>query len=564
MAILRDKLLHQFFITRLKRALSKRAAVITQLMSWRTRLPLRPILAGITSTAIVSYVAYKYGRYEVLTNPPLHSFPKSSTTKLSSLQPPVYCQDISRVIPEITKLGIDVVNTKADIEHHTGNEFTTHKPLENEVPLYVVYPTSTEQVSQVLRICNREKVPVVPFSGGTSLEGHFHSTRRGIVVDTSRMNKVLAVNDDDLDVVVQCGVNWQKLNEDLDPYGLMFGTDCGPLGLISGMIGTNASGINASRYGAMTANVISVTAVLADGTVVKTRQRPRKTSAGYNLTSLFVGSEGTLGIVTEAVVKVYPKPKSETVVVVQFPLISHATKTVAQVFRLGIQPTAIELLDANMVHCLNYGEYTSKPMLETPTIFFKLGGINDTVVKESVKVLQAITKQNEAASFKFAKNKQEQEELFSARKNALYAMTNWSRSEIDEDVKMWPTDIAVPLSKLSHVLTIINNWIEDSPFKSTIVAHAGDGNFHASIFYKLEQRDEAEKMVNKMVELGIANDGTATGEHGIGNSKRKFLELELGEDTIDMMRKIKMALDPNRILNPDKVFKIDPNDEGLH
>ncbi|KAI5963401.1 hypothetical protein KGF57_001279 [Candida theae] len=532
-------------------------------MPWK-KLPIKPLAYGLPGSILVALGAYKYGQYNALHNPPLNMFPNSSTTKLKSLQPPKYCRDLSSVIPEIAGIGVEVVSSKPEIEHHTSNDFTTHPPKHGEVPQYIVYPTSTEQVSRVLKICNRELVPVVPFSGGSSIEGNFHSTRRGIVVDTSRMNKVLAINDDDLDVVVQCGVNWQRLNEDLEPYGLMFGTDCGPSGLISGMIATNASGVNASRYGAMTANVISVTAVLADGTIVKTRQRPRKTSAGYNLTSLFVGSEGTLGIVTEAVVKVYPKPKSETVVVVQFPSISHATKTVAQVFRSGIQPSAIELLDANMVHCLNYGKYTNKPMLEVPTLFFKIGGINGTVVKESLKILQAITKQNEAASFQFAKNKQEQEELFSARKNALYAMTDWSRSEIDQDIRMWPTDIAVPLSKLSHVLTMINTWIKDSPFKSTIVAHAGDGNFHASIFYRPEQRDEAEKMVNKMVELGIVNDGTATGEHGIGNSKRKFLELELGEDTIGMMRKIKMALDPNRILNPDKVFKIDPNDEGLH
>ncbi|KAI5968410.1 hypothetical protein CANMA_002401, partial [Candida margitis] len=173
-------------------------------MSWK-RLPWRPVVAGITSTAIVSYVAYKYGRYEVLRSPPLHLFPNSSTTKLTSLESPKYCQDISRVISEITKLEIEVVNSKPEIDHHTGNEFTTHKPLENEVPLYVVYPKTTEEVSQVLKICNRERVPVVPFSGGSSIEGNFHSTRKGVVVNTSRMNQVLAVNDNDLDVVVQCG-----------------------------------------------------------------------------------------------------------------------------------------------------------------------------------------------------------------------------------------------------------------------------------------------------------------------------------------------------------------------
>ncbi|KAI5960878.1 hypothetical protein CANMA_003946, partial [Candida margitis] len=199
-------------------------------------------------------------------------------------------------------------------------------------------------------------------------------------------------------------------------------------------------------------------------------------------------------------------------------------------------------------------------MLEAPTIFFKLGGINDVVVNENVKILKSITEANEAANFKFARNKEEQEELFSARKNAFYAMINWGRNEIDEDVRIWVTDIAVPLSRLSHVLDKINGWIKNSPFESIILAHAGDGNFHADIFYRKEQRSEVEAIVNKMIQLGIDNDGTATGEHGIGNAKRRFLQLELGEDTIDMMRKIKLSLDPNRIMNPDKIFKIDPTD----
>ena len=533
-------------------------------MSWKkvTLTLSRPLVAGLTGAVIASTIAYKVGQQRIIHNPPQNAFPKTSTTKLTDLSSPQYCTNISKVIPEFTKLGIEVVNSKPEIEHHTGNDFTTHKPLPGQVPQYIIYPKTTEEVSKVLQICNRELIPVVPFSGGTSLEGHFHSTRLGVVLDTSKMNKILAVHDDDLDVVVQAGVNWQHLNQELEPYGLMFGTDCGPQGQISGMIATNASGINASRYGAMSANVISVTAVLADGTIVKTKQRPRKSSAGYNLTNLFIGSEGTLGVVTEAVCKVYPKPKSETVVVVQYPTILDATKSVAQVFRSGMQPTAIELLDNDMMHCLNYSGYTTRPWLEVPTIFFKIGGINDAVVEENVKVLNKITKANNAESFTYAQNKEEQEELFSARKNAFYAMYNWGKNEIDEDVRIWVTDIAVPLSRLSPVLDKVHEMIKASPFKSIILAHAGDGNFHADIFYQHEQRREVEKLVDLMIELGLANEGTATGEHGIGNAKRNFLKLELGQDTIDMMRKIKLSLDPNRILNPDKVFKIDPEDKG--
>ena len=212
--------------------------------------------------------AYRYGQASSTGQSLL---PLGSTAKLSSLKPPQYCPEleIPNIMSKIQQLGISVVNSKPEIDHHTGNDFTTHKPLPNEVPQFIIYPDSTEQVSQALKILNEYKVPVVPFSGGTSLEGHFHSTRRGVVIDTSKLNKILAINDNDLDVVVQAGVNWQDLNQVLEPYGLMFGTDCGHNGLISGMIGTNASGINASRYGAMSANVISVTAVLPDGTIIK-------------------------------------------------------------------------------------------------------------------------------------------------------------------------------------------------------------------------------------------------------------------------------------------------------
>ncbi|RCK57596.1 D-lactate dehydrogenase [cytochrome] 1, mitochondrial [Candida viswanathii] len=532
-------------------------------MSWRNILKSTPARLSLGVGAIIStaFIGYKYGQTSVINNPPQNLFPHSSTTKLSSLSPPNYCpeSEIPRVVSLIEQLGIKVVNNKPEIDHHTGNDFTTHKPLPHEIPQFIIYPESTEQVSQTLKILNEHKVPVVPFSGGTSLEGHFHSTRRGVVVDTSKMNKVLQINDNDLDVVVQAGVNWQALNEVLKPYGLMFGTDCAPNGLISGMIGTNASGINASRYGAMSANVISITAVLADGTIVKTKKRPRKSSAGYNLTNLFIGSEGTLGIVTEATCKVHPIPKVSTVVVVQFPLILDATNSVAQVFRSGLQPTAIELLDKDMMECLNYSGYTDG-LDESPTLFINIGAVNRTVVDENVKILKSIVQTNKASSFVFAKNDQEAEELFSARKNAFYAMINWGKNELDPDIMIHVTDIAVPISKLTQTIDSINTIVQDSPFRSIVLSHAGDGNLHYDIFFKPGEVENVKKIVEEMVDVGLNNDGTCTGEHGVGNAKRRFLTMELGDDTIDLMRKIKLAIDPNRILNPDKIFKIDPED----
>lgn len=522
---------------------------------------------GIFGSIIIGSIgiAYKYGQDSFSHSPPSDVFPLESTTKLENISPPKYCSEneLLQAVKELKELLGDenVFNSKVELEHHTKNEFTHHLPREHEIPRYVIYPLSTEDVSESMKILFKYNVPVVPFSAGTSLEGHFFSTRQGISMNTSRMDKILRVHHDDLDAVVQAGVNWQKLNEELAPHNLMFGTDCGPNGLISGMINTNASGINASRYGAMISNVISITVVLADGTIVKTKQRPRKSSAGYNLTGLFIGSEGTLGIVTEATVKLHVKPHYETVVVGQFPSILDSTNTVAQIYRAGIQPNAIELLDKDMMHCINYSGYFTRHWLECPTIFFKIGGINETVVTEYVNKLKQISMQNNCEEFIFAQNEEEQEELFSARKNAFYAILNYGRNEIHEDVRLWVTDIAVPLSRLSPVLTKVDELIKKSGLQSVILGHVGDANFHADVFYKPDEKKKCETLIHEMMLLGLENEGTSSGEHGIGNGKRKYLELELGIDAVDLMRRLKFSLDPKRLLNPDKIFKIDPTDD---
>ncbi|CUM66931.1 uncharacterized protein PRCAT00004616001 [Priceomyces carsonii] len=524
------------------------------------------LIGGFALVGVVSYGSYRYGRQSIILRPPEDVFPLSSTTRLDEISPPTYCTDaqFKEAIAKLKEiLGSEkVFDSPVEIAHHSRNEFTTHVPLEYQKPKYVIYPTSTEEVSQAMKIINEYNVPVVPFSAGTSLEGNFHSTRPGIVLDTSRMNKVLEVHYDDLDAVVQSGVSWQMLNDVLEPSGLMFGPDCGPSGQISGMVSTNASGINASRYGAMISNVISLTVVLADGTIIKTKQRPRKTSAGYNLTGLFIGSEGTLGIVTEATVKLHVRPRYETVVVGQFPTIKDTTNTVAQLFRAGLQPNAIEMLDGDMMHTINYSGYFSREWLECPTLFFKIGGINKKVVDEYIREMKQIALQNNCQDFLFARNEEEQEELFSARKNAFFAILNYGRNEIDEDIRLWVTDVAVPISKLPIVLDKVNKLIKSSGLQSVIVGHLGDGNFHADLFYKPDQMSHCEKVVNELIDIGLANEGTCTGEHGVGNTKRVFLLKELGSDPVDLMRKLKFSLDPKRLLNPDKIFKIDPTDDS--
>lgn len=530
----------------------------------------RPLIY-LTSIATCSYATYHFTtKHQQLKyyqqNVPSDVFPIESTTPLHKISPPNYCneEEFNTAIDKLkTVLGPQkVLNSQVELNYHTRNEFNPHEPKQQEKPRYVIYPQLTQQVSECMKILNRYRVPVVPFAGGTSLEGHFYSTRQGIVLDTSQMNQILQVNGSDLDVKVQAGVNWVKLNEHLKPYQLMIGSDCGPDGLISGMVNTNASGVNASKYGAMNANVISLTVVLPDGKIITTKQRPRKLSSGYNLTQLFIGSEGTLGIVTEATLKLHPLPRYETVIVGQFPSLLDSTNTVSQIYRSGIHPNAIELLDKDMMHCVNYSGYFSREWEEVPTLYFKMGGLTKAIVEEEINVLKQVAMQNNCTNFIAAKDEEEGEELFTARKNAFYAILNYGKNEIHEDVRLWVTDIAVPLSKLSPVLTQIYQLVKQSGLKSIILAHAGDANFHCDVFYQPHQKEQCEALINKMMDLGLANEGTSSGEHGIGNGKRQFLIKELGPDAVDLMRRLKFAVDPNRILNPDKIFKIDPDDKG--
>lgn len=540
--------------------------IVLSILPSRFHNSLCSLLSTLFVSASLATAGYFIGKREITKNPPEDLFPWSSTTNLEKIGSPIYATDEElKVAVEDIKNAVGEDHVKesvVEITAHSDNGFTPHPPKPHEKPRYVVYAFSTEEVSSIMKIAHKYNVPVVPYSGGSSLEGHTFSTRCGIVLDTSRMNKVLRINHDDLDATVQAGVGWMDLNEHLTNEKLMFGCDCGPSGLIGGMVNTNASGVNASRYGAMVHNVVSLTVVLADGTIIKTRQRPRKTSSGYNLTGLFIGSEGTLGIVTEATVRLHVKPLHETVAVGQFPSVTAASKTVAELFRKGIRPEAIELLDEDMMHCTNYSGQLTKKWLEVPTIFFKVGGHNKVVVDETLQIIKKVSLENKCADFIIAKNKNEGEELFQARKNAFFSILDYGKNEIDENVRLWVTDIAVPLSKLPKVVDEIRALIDRSGFKSVILGHVGDGNLHADLFYTPDQLHECHKVINEITMIGLRNEGTASGEHGIGNGKRTFLAYELGQEAVDTMRKLKLALDPKRILNPDKIFKIDPQDRG--
>lgn len=498
-----------------------------------------------------------------------------STLKVENIPHPHYAtpNELEKAVEEVRAVlkkntpDIDeelVINsTDEDRASHTDTYFNSYHPESHEKPSYIIYPRLTEEVSEIMIIMHKYRVPVVPISGKSSLEGHFVNTRCGVCIDVSLMDQVIELNQQDLDIKVQGGIGWETLHDYLDDYNLLFPIDPGPGATISGICSNNASGTNASRYGECYKNVLSLTVVLADGTIIRTKHRPRKSSAGYNLNSLFIGSEGTLGIITEATLKLYVKPKKETVAVVPFPTIQDAANSVNSFLLNGIQLNAIELLDDKMMQCINLSGETSRKWNEKPTLFLKIGGSNDTVVSSLVNQVEELSKRHNNLDFQFASNEDEITELWSARKVALWSTINQGRS-IDKDIRLWTTDAAVPISKLPKFLEETKQDIENHGLQNTMVAHIADGNAHSFILYTPKEADIAETVVHNMVRRALELEGTCTGEHGVGLGKRQFLLEEVGQDAVDVMRNIKYNLDPLLIMNPDKVFQVDPTEHRSH
>ncbi|ODV58738.1 FAD-binding oxidoreductase [Ascoidea rubescens DSM 1968] len=498
------------------------------------------LLSTLLSASVTTY--YYEDRFQNFKN-----FESNSVTKLNDLTTSQYGskQDFDNAIAEIKQFipEDNISQSPSEISTHSDNYWNSHHPTEDQFPKIVIYPESTEDVSKLLKISNKHNIPIVPYSGGTSLEGHFINTRNGIVIDLNRMNKIIKLNENDLDVVVQPGLGWQDLDEYLKPKNLLFGPDPGPGAEIGGMIGTSCSGTNAYRY-------------------------------GYNLTSLFIGSEGTLGIITEATLKLHNRPVNETVAVVSFDELNDATNTVQQILQNNIQLNAIELLDDEMMKCLNSSEATSKKWLEKPTILLKIvdPSIDDEKNLKNSKLISKvknICQSNSSINFEFAKNEDEKTELWSARKNILWSsIDNGRRLLNNPNAAVCTTDVAVPITNLSEIIKEIKVKFELPKYKSriysTIVGHVGDGNFHTILIFDDTNKEDKlliKELIDYMTQRAIDLDGTCTGEHGVGFGKRTFLYNELGEDAISLMRRIKLSLDPKRLLNPDKIFKIDPKDK---
>ncbi len=445
------------------------------------------------------------------------------------------------------RLGSRVSDASSVLDHHSHGE-SYHPPAPPDV---VCFPVSVEEVVQIVRISAEYDLPIVPFGAGTSLEGHVQALRGGITIDLRDLNRVVRVSVEDLDATVEAGVTRLQLHKALRNTGLMFPVDPGADATIGGMTATRASGTTAVRYGTMRENVLALTAVLADGRVIHTGTRARKSSAGYDLTRLFVGSEGTLGVITDVTVRLHPIPEAVAAAVCAFDSIKGAVDTVIATIQLGVPVARIELLDEAQVDAVN--RYSKTAYRVAPTLFFEFHGDNDRAVSDQASAVDALASERGGHGFEWATRLEDRERLWQARHNVHFAAL-----ALRPGCRSWATDVCVPISRLAECVVETKADHVSVPFPVCLVGHAGDGNFH--VIYLLDPASDAElaearRLNERMVARALAMGGTCTGEHGVGYGKMKFLEAEHGE-SLEVMRSIKRALDPHNRMNPGKIVEI--------
>ena len=432
-------------------------------------------------------------------------------------------------------------------EQHGRDE----SPFDAPPPEAVVYCESTEDVADVVKLADRHAVPVIPFGTGSSLEGHLLAVQGGVSIDLSRMNRIVAVQPEDLTVTVQAGVTRMQLNNEIRHTGLFFPIDPGADASLGGMSATRASGTNAVRYGTMRENVLGLTVVTASGEVIHTGTRARKSSAGYDLTRLMVGSEGTLGVMTEITLRLYPLPEAISAATCTFPSIDAAVRTTIQIIQMGVPIARCELLDAHAVRAVN--RHDKLTLTEAPMLLMEFHG-SDASVKEQAATVQEIASDFGGAGFQWATTPEERTKLWTARHHAYFAGV-----QMKPGCRTVTTDTCVPISHLAECVTQASLDAEAAGMQHYIVGHVGDGNFH--IAYLIDpmipaERETAERLNDAVVQRAIRLDGTCTGEHGIGLHKQGFLIDEAGAGTVAMMRTLKRALDPKNIMNPGKIFAL--------
>ncbi|MBZ5557914.1 MAG: FAD-binding protein [Acidobacteriia bacterium] len=461
---------------------------------------------------------------------------------------PTGARGLDAAIADLKQLLGGRANDSAAVRDHHSHGESYHTPAAPDV---VCFPHTTAEVAEILKISARLKIPVVPFGAGTSLEGHVNAIRGGISIDLREMNGIVRVSVDDLDVTVEAGVTRKQLQKALNNTGLHFPVDPGADATIGGMTATRASGTTAVRYGTMRENVLGLTVVLADGSVIKTGTRARKSSTGYDLTRLFVGSEGTLGVITEVTLRLHPLPEAVSAAICSFDSIDGAVNTVIATIQLGVPVARIELLDETQLDAVNRYSKTDYPV--APTLFFEFHSDSQDHVAGQAKTVQALATERGGHRFQWATRLEDREKLWQARHEALYAAL-----ALRPGSRGWTTDVCVPISKLAECVVETRKDNTGASFPICLVGHAGDGNFH--LIYVLDpanpaELEEAGRLNDRMVRRALAMGGTCSGEHGVGVGKMKYLDAEHGP-ALEVMRAIKRTLDPDNRMNPGKMVDV--------
>lgn len=464
---------------------------------------------------------------------------------------PMLTPELRRSIPDgfmgaLQQQFGDRFSTAYAVREHHGRDESPYPPM---LPDGVVFALSTEDVAWVAKHCHQYKVPLIPFGVGSSLEGHLLAIHGGISVDLSGMNQMVAVHPEDFTATVQAGVTRKQLNEEIRDTGLFFPIDPGADASLGGMTATRASGTNAVRYGTMRENVMSVKVVTADGRIIETANRARKSSAGYDLTRIFVGSEGTLGIITEVTVRLYPQPEAISAAICNFPSLDAAVQSVIEIIQMGVPVARVEFMDAAAVKATN--AYSKLTLNESPLLLFEFHG-SPAGVKEQAEIVQSITHDNGGLDFEWAEHPEDRSRLWTARHNAYFAGL-----QLRPGCRASTTDVCVPISRLAECVSQTAADMDQASFPYTIVGHVGDGNFHVLMLLdpdNPQEWEESERLNQQLVQRAIAMDGTCTGEHGVGLHKMEFMLAEHGQDALDLMASLKHAFDPNNILNPGKML----------
>ena len=446
----------------------------------------------------------------------------------------------------------NLLNSRYSTSESTRNNYArgedTYDPILSKA---VVFPETNEEVSKILKLCNEHKIPVTPFGTGTSLEGNVVGNEKGITICLEKMNKILSVNAEDFDCRVQACVTKEQLNEHLREDGVFFPIDPGANAALGGMASTSASGTMAVKYGTMKTVISGLTVVLPNGDIINTGGRTKKTSAGYNLTNLFIGSEGTLGIITEVHLRLSPIPESIMSAVCHFPSLEDAVMTAQQVIQYGVPIARIEMLNADQMGIsINYSKL--KDIEAVPTLFFEFHG-SESSNKENIEIVEELSKDNKGSSFKWAKDLEDRNKLWQARWDVYYSV-----KALNDNGRVYSTDVCVPISKITECVKFAEEKAKEFGVRAPMVGHMGDGNFHVVLPYdpaKKEMYKQLRAFNSSLIRKALELEGTITGEHGVGLHKKEYL-LEQHPDNIPVMKSIKRTIDPNNIMNPGKIFDL--------